>query len=541
MDNLPNIITTEQALDILKETDDLIEVQQTPDSTEVLAKISLLTVSDLRTMSFEIPTKIHSNVLDSGITMLEHEVPNSNGIAYVDYSIDISNMDFDDVVLLPLFCELLVTAGNNYQNGVEIQRQIDALTGGLTVNAIVEEIVDTDSDGNYVVPTGQNMVTKIIVRSSCLASSGCVPMFNVIKQVIFDADIQKQAKVIELLNKMIDDMEDDVQRNPQSYTTTRILSQYGLPGFIREQWQGITQLLNLRRALYQARNDWDALGLRLILMADAMRRGHRNGMTLSLTGDKDSIKGIAHGVEMFFKDILPGATQSTRFPDFAKVSHPWYTKGIKRWNDEVTAEGENEAFLSPTRMNAVAKGGLLFDPREPIKGSDLVALQYIGGYYLYSELRFGQGASDAVAILDIDTGSVVYQCNQAPTIVDTLDIYDQASSFVLREVQGKSSLPPEAEGAVIGTIGAIDGTALQPSDIGYIALIDYLKQDSKTFRQNFRNQVLATNVASMLSMADRLGSWGKPSIAVITNSEQYDLATSKGLTLTTCSYTGVSC
>lgn len=541
LDNLPNLITTEQALEILKETDDLKEVQQTPDSPQVLSKISLLTVSDLRTMNFEIPSTLHNDIFDSGINMLQQEVPNSNGIAYVDYSIDISNMDFDDVVLLPLFCELLVTAGNNFQNGIEMQRQIDALTGGLTVEPIVEEIVDVASDGSYVVPTGQNMVTKIVVRSSCLAASGCIPMFNMIKQVVFDADVEKQAKVIELLKKMIDDMEDDVQRTPEVYTTTRILSQYGLPGFIREQWQGITQLLNLRRAIYQARNDWDALSLRLVLMADAMRRGHRNGMTLSLTGDKQSIKGIAPGIEMFIKDILPGATQSTLFPDFAKSAHPWYTKGIKRWSDEVNAEGENEAFLSPTRMNSVAKGGLLFDPREPIKGSDFVALQYISGYYLYSELRFGQGASDARAILDIDTGSVVYQSNQDPNIVETLDIYDQASSFVLREVQGKSSLPPEAEGAVIGTIGMIDGTALQPSDIGYLALIDYLKQDTKASRQKFRDQVLATNVASMLSMADRLGSWGKPSIAVITNQEQYDLATSKGIQLTTCSYTGVSC
>lgn len=538
---LGNYISKDEALAMLQETDDLKEVQQTPDSQEVLAKISTLTVKDLRSMNFKIPTKVYENIFDSGITMLEHEVPHTNGIAYVDFSIDISNMDFDDIVLLPLFCELLTKAGNSYENGIDIQREIDAMTGGMTVAAIVEEIVDVGSDGGYIVPSGQNMVTKIVVRSSCLAQTGCLPMFNLIKQVLYDADVQKQTKAIEILKKMIDDMEDDVQIKPHEYTALRILSQYGLPGFIREQWMGITQLLNLRRALNQAINDWDALSIRLVLMADAMRKGHRSGMTLSLAGDRESIKGISSGVQRFIKDVLPIPTQTTPFPDFAKTVHPWYTKGNKRWSDEVNAEGENEAFLTPTRLNAIAKGGLLFEPGEPITGSDIVVLQYIGGYFLYNELRFGQGAAEAKAIVDIDTGAVVYQTNQAPDIIETLDIYDQGSSFVLRELQGKSSLPPEAEGAVIGAIGQIDGTAMQPSEIGYISLVQYLKQERDETRQKFRDQVLATNVKSFLSMADRLGSWGKPSIAIITNQEQYQAATEHGIQLTTCNYTGLYC
>lgn len=517
------------------------QVQQKPDAREDLENISILTVKDLRALNFEIPTKIHEDILDSGIVMLEHEVPNTNGIAYVDFSIDISNMDFDDIVLLPLFSELLLNSGNSYETGIEMQREIDTLSGGISVTPVVEEIVASGSDGGYVVPNGQHMITKIVVRASCLAETGCYPMFMLIKQILFDSDVQKRAIVMEVLKKMIDDMEDDLQINAAQFTTLRILSQYGLPGFIREQWQGVTQLLNLRRALAEAQNDWDTLSMRLVLMADAMRRGNRNGMALSLTGDKEAIKAIAPGVEVFVKDTMPAAAQTTRFPDFAKEVHPWYTKGLKRMTDEIQAEGDDEVFIVPTRLNAVAKGGILFDIGEPVRGSDLVVLQYIGGYFLYNELRFGEGAADAKAIFDIDTGSVVYQSTQDPHIGTTLDIYDQGSSFVLREMSGKSSLPPEAEGAVIGAIGQIDGTAMQPSEVGLVSLVEYLKQESPANRQKFREEILAASVKDFLAMSDRLGSWGKSSVAVVTNQMLYDEATEAGITLRVCDTTGTFC
>jgi Zn-dependent M16 (insulinase) family peptidase len=264
-------------------------------------------------------------------------------------------------------------------------------------------------------------------------------------------------------------------------------------------------------------------------------------MAFSLTGDKAAIAGISVGVQSFFKNILPIPTQSFAFPDFATTSHPWYTKGNKRMSDEITAEAQYEAFLAATRLNSVAKGGLLFDPGEPVRGHDLVVLEYIGGYFLYKELRFGQGASDAMAVLDIDTGSVVYQSNQAPDIGAALDIYDQGVNFVVKELGGKSSLPPEAEGAIIGAIAKLDGTAIQPSQVGYVALIQYLKRDSKAGRQKFRDEILGSTVSQLLTMADRLGSWGKPSVAVITNQALYDEAVAAGLTLSTCRITGLVC
>lgn len=539
--NTDSWMSQEQGAAILNESKELREIQETPDSQEDLDKISSLSISDLRTTNFEFPNKVHNDIFDSGITMLEHELPHTNGVAYVDFSIDISNLDFDDVVLLPLFCQLLLQGGNDRKNSVQMQREINEFTGGIEVIPLVEEMVATGSDGSYVVPNGEHMITKIVVRSSCLADTGCLPMFSLIKHILYDANVQQEAKAIEVLKKMIDDMEDDVQTNSHVYTTLRVQSQYGLSGFIREQWKGITQLLNLRRALEQARSDWDTLSMRLVLMADAMRRGHRNGMALSLTGDKDAIKGIANGVQTFVVDELPPPTQKTKFPDFATEVHPWHTKGLSRMNEEIKAEGHSEAFIVPSRVNAVAKGGILFDAGEPIRGADLVVLQFIGGYFLFDQLRFGQGASEAWAVVDVDTGSVVYQSDQDPNIVETLNIYDRGSSWVSQQISGLSTLPVEAEGAVIGAIGALDDTAMQPAVVGFASLVQWLKGDTIESRQKFRDEILGANIGDFKAMIDRLGSWGKTSVAVVTNEAQFDEAVAEGLALTKCDYTGLAC
>jgi len=539
--NLNQYMTPEQGRSILAESATLKDVQAVPDSPAVLEKISTLTVADLRAMGFEIPTKVYDDIFDSGINMLQHELPHTNGIAYVDFSVDISNMNFQDVVLLPLFCQMLIRGGTSIETGIELQRAIDMYSGGITVQPIVEDIVSVGSDNGYIVPDGKHMITKIVVRASCYAESGCLPMFTVIKQILFDSDVNQQSTAIAILKKMIGDMENDVQVQSHEYTTFRIESQYGLPGFIREQWKGITQLMNLRRALIQAQSDWSALSQRLVLMADAMRRGNRNGMALSLTGDKASLKGISSGFETFVKQILPLATQTTRFPDWATQQHPWYTPGLRQMTDEINAEGQNEAFLVPTRLNTVAKGGILYEPGEPVRGSDVVVLQYIGGYFLYTELRFGQGASNAGVAVDISTGSVVYQSDDAPDIASTLEIFDEGASFVLKEIQGQTSLPPEARGAVIGAIGQLDGTALQPAEIGYVSLIQYLRQETAATRQQFRNEVLNSQVSDFMKMVNQLGAWGKPNIAVITNQEQLSQAAKNGITLTTCNITGVAC
>lgn len=542
IDTLGQSITFEQRLAIIKESTDLRVIQEADDSPEALATIPRVKLSDLAKNGFEIPLKIVPDIFDSGITLLEHELEVTDGIIHADFAIDISGIDFDDVALLPLFCALLQEAGTTRKSDVAVQRDVDTYTGGITVKPFIEEVLIPASDNGYVVPVETRMVTKIIVRGSAIADNA-LPLFNLMQDFIYDTDLKSsdtKRKAIQIIKKTIDDMEDEILIRGHHYTTVRIESRYSLPAFVREQWEGMSQLMKLREYKDLIVSDWSSLSTRLLTMADAMRNGNRNGMFLSIAGDAESIAAVPPSLQIFVRDVLTPA-RGTPFPDFAQVEHPWSTKGLELIKTTYNGEDPNEAFMAPTRVNHVGKGGILFDDGERIYGSDQVVVQFIGGHYLYNQLRFTRGAQQAWAELDLDSGVLVYQSDRDPNIVETLDIFESAAAFVYSTMTQEDQLPIEAVAAIIGVIGTVDGTAWQPREASYHSLRQMLQQETPEMRQKWREEVLATNQDNFIAMVERLGAWGKTSICAVTSEPLYAVAHSKGLNLTTCDYTGYQC
>ena len=540
LSNLDQYITVEETKQLLAETDDLKKVQSTDDPPEALSKIPHLEISDLDKKLYTPPMNVFEDLFDSGVTTLEHELPFTNGIAYIDFAIDISNMDFNDVVLLPLFCRLLREAGTKGMNDIRMQYQVDRTSGGITVYPVIEEVVQTDGDGNYVVPDGKHFVTKIVVNGACIAATSCLPMLNLFRHILWDSDVQNKVKAMDLLEEMIDDAEDDIQSNGHRYTTMRIASRYSLPGFIREQLGGLTQLFQMRRALTQAKGDFTALALRLVKMQDAMVRGNRNGMVLSVVGDEPALKDLKGAIELFLKDVLPLATQAERFPDFAKTVHPWVPQATHQMETEISHESANQAIIVPTRVNHVGKGGLLFDIGERVVGADRVVTSYLGGSYLYDELRFNLGALHAWAVLDPDSGVLIYQSDSDPNILQTLSVYENGATWLWQQVRD-GEMPVEAKAAIVGAIGRLDAKAMQPNLIGINSILNYLKQDTDEMRQRWRDQIISANTDDIMAMVERLGAWGDPAVVAVTSSEFYSTIDPLDLNMTRCEFSGYQC
>lgn len=541
LDELDNYITEDEGKKLMSETADLKNIQEMGDSEEALATIPRLRISDLNETLYTPPFKVIDDLFESGVTTLSHELPFTNGIAYVDFAMDISNMDFDDVVLLPLFSRLLLEGGTDAYDDVKFQQQIDKYTGGISITPFIEEIVETDSEGYYVVPDGKHFVTKLVISGSCIASDTCLPMMNLFRQAVWDSDVRNKEKAIEILEIMINDMEQDVQTNGHKYTTSRIESRYSLSGFVREQWYGVTQLMQMRRALAKIKDNFTELSMRLIKMQDALKRGHRNGMIMSITGDHEALSDIKSPMSSFFKSVLPLATQKTPFPNFGLEQHPWVPKGTHRLKEELTQETSNQAFTVPTRVNHVGKGGILYEVGERIPGADMVVTEYLGGHYLFNELRFKQGAQEAWAVLDLDSGVVIYQSDRDPSIFSTLETYEGGAEWLWEQVHD-GELPIEAQAAVVGAIGRMDAnTMIEPNKLGKGSIMLYLKQDSVEYKQNWRDQILASNAGDFTSMVERLGSWGHPAVCIVTSPEIFDTIDLRDFDIAKCDYSGFQC
>jgi len=525
----------------MSETALLKKIQEDGDAEEALMTIPRVKISELNQTQYVPQFHIVEDLFESGITTIMHELSFTDGIAYVDLSLDISNMDFDDVVLIPLFCQLLLEGGTETHDDVEMQQQIDTYTGGITITPLIEEIVETDSENFYIVPDGKHFVTKIIISGACIASDTCLPMFNLFRRVIWDSNVQNKEKAIKILEARIDEMEQDIQTNGHKYTTSHVESRYGLSGFVREQWYGVTQLMQMRRALAQIKDNFTDLSLRLVNMHNALKRGHRSGMYLSASGDEKTLHDLKGSLRTFLQSILPLATQRSPFPNFAEREHPWVPKGMLRVEEEFAAETRNQAFTVPTRVNHVAKGGVLYDVGERIPGADVVITQYLGGHYLYNELRFNRGAQEAWAVLDIDSGVCIYQSDRDPSIFSTLETYERGATWLWEQVHD-GELPVEAKGAIVGAIGRLDANIkTEPNRVGINSLVSQLKQDSPSYKQHWRDQILASTANNFMAMVERLGSWGHPSISIVTSPEIFDTIDQEDFPITRCDYSGYQC
>lgn len=529
----------------MRETAQLHRIQEQGDSPLDTASIPRLSLDEVAKEAYEIPTTVHKGVYGSDVVMIENEVSDSNGIAYVDFAIDVSNIDFKDIVFIPLLCRLMAESGTARKSDVELQQHIDEYTGGITIEPIVEEVFEFQEDHGYKVDSGKHMVTKIVVRTSCFAEKGCAELFNLLKSVLYESKINKRDKVINILQDIMDDMEDDLQKNGHEYTTRRIVGRYSLPGFIREQWFGITQLYKARAILADAKDDtkWEALETRLLMADDAIKRTHHSGLLLSITGDQESIKNLSGAVSLFFQEMLPAAAQKDPFPDFSVEPHPWVGVGNDVMNINMAAEDPYTAFLAPTMVNDVGKGGILYEVGEHISGADMAVTQYLGGFYLNEKIRFNLGASQAWAQLDMDSGVMIYQSEETPSIQDTLLIFESASGWVQKQMSGTESLPVEAQAAIVGAVGKMEGSALQPNRVGFVALLQYLKQDTKEGRQKWRDEALGATKEDFMFFVNRLAAWGSPSISAVTNERLMEIANKemKDQNFTTCEISGYSC
>ena len=104
-------LSEEQLEEIIANTAELKRQQAAEDSASDIATIPSLTISDLETKSKEYPIEVLPNYKDSGVTVVKHELSSTSGIVYADVGFDISNVDFEDITLLPLFTRIMMETG----------------------------------------------------------------------------------------------------------------------------------------------------------------------------------------------------------------------------------------------------------------------------------------------------------------------------------------------------------------------------------------------------------------------------------------------
>jgi hypothetical protein len=152
-------------------------------------------------------------------------------------------------------------------------------------------------------------------------------------------------------------------------------------------------------------------------------------------------------------------------------------------------------------VNYVGLAASLFDTGYKLHGSSVVISRYLRNSYLWERVRVQGGAYGGMCIFDHRSGVVSFISYRDPNIEKTLDIYRAAGGY-LRSLELNED---ELTKSIVGAIGDLDQYQL-PDAKGYTSLMRRLIGDTDDFRQQLRDEVLATSRKDFHAFGDVLQS-----------------------------------
>lgn len=460
---------------VITQTKRLKAWQETPDSPELMAKLPMLTLADMEKQSKRLPLEI---VTPGAPELLYHDLF-TNGIVYVDLAFDLRALPQELVPFAPIFGKALINIGTDTEDFVALQQRIGRKTGGIWTTTFNSALADNPVSAARLILRGKATVPHVddllaIFRDMLLT----VKLDNQarFKQMVFETKARKESSLIP---------------HGSGVVATRLSAHFHESGWFSEQTNGVNSLFFIRQLAEDAERDWPAALDKL----ETVRRAliNRNALTCNVTVDAANRAQVLPKVAAF-ADALPAAP--TRPAAWTLTPLP-----------------AHEGLTIPASVNYVAKGANLFEAGYRFHGSALVIANYLRLAWLWEKVRVQGGAYGGNCSFDRRSGLFSFTSYRDPNLLQTLDIFDQTARF-LRETPVSDS---ELTKSIIGVIGQLDDYML-PDAKGYASMVRHLLGESDEFRQQMRDEVLATTAQDFRRFADALESVRARGLVVVMGS-----------------------
>ena len=446
---------------VIEETEQLKLAQETPDTPDVLAKLPSLSLQDLDRQNKVIPVET-SSLEDA--TLLYHDLF-TNGIAYIDLAFDLHRLPKQYLPYLSLFTRALLSLGTEDEDYVKLSQRIGRKTGGLRASSLVTSKLDTPESTAWLTMRGKGTLPQT------------TDLLDIMRDVLLKPRLDNQARFRQLVLEDKASAEARLVPSGHQVVNLRLRSHFTEADWANEQMGGLSQLFFLRELADKVDNDWPSVLGALHAIHDTVV--NRNGMLVNVTLDAANWQALEPKIAAFIGDLPSAAAEPAD------------------WTPErVTA---NEAFTIPAQVNYVAKGANLYELGYELNGSVSVINNYLRTTYLWDRIRVQGGAYGAFCAFDSRTGVYTYLSYRDPNLLGTLDNYDGTGGY-LRDLNLDQG---ELTKSIIGAIGTIDDYQL-PDAKGFTSLVRTMTGETEAYRQQIREEVLATSAEDFRQFARAL-------------------------------------
>ncbi|WPD22958.1 MAG: insulinase family protein [Candidatus Electrothrix scaldis] len=458
----------EQTLDqektaaLIANTQELMQLQQTPNSEETLALLPRLSRQDLDRK----PDFLRAKVADyNEVTCIANEL-DTNAIAYVQIGLDCSAISVELLPWLDLFATIATEIGTGSRDYMRFAKDINICTGGFSHSFATYQHMNA--------PETLQPVLWIQVK----ALSNYLPKaLELVTEVFADLDLTNRQRIREIVLREFTWAEHTVQSEGYNLAASRVLAQLSRSGMINEHVHGVTSYLKLKELVAAYDEQEDAFLARLETLRSQVFQPEY--LKVAVTGSLQDIGTIQESTK-----TLRASLKGTR-PSFEDVEFPPFPA--------------NQAFTTSADVVYNVQGCSLFTELEQYRGDFEVLKTWLSRDYLWNTVRQLGGAYGCFVQLHQLTGNVALVSYRDPQVSKTYAAYDAIADAVSKLELSREKL----DQLIIGTYGTLNPLQ-SPAVQGLAARNEYLCAITPEYKQERIGRVIDTEVEDMRSYASLL-------------------------------------
>jgi len=461
---------------IIESTKTLKEFQETPDSPETLSLLPNLNHSDLDKVERLIPLAESES---SGARVLYHNLP-TYGITYLDLGFDLHALPTEYLPYVPLLGRAFVDMGTEKENYIQLAQRIGRTTGGIQAETYTSMVFNKDEAAAWLFLRGKATAERTD------------DLLSIFEDILGGVNLDNQERFRQIVLEEKARLEAELAQLGHQVVYRRLQSGLHLAGWVDEQMNGVEYLFHIRELAEQIEENWPDVLQTLETIRQSLI--HRKGMICNITMGGEQWQSFKPALETFLAAI------------------PSRDISLPKWALELSTD--NEGLTIPVKVNYVGKATDIYRLGHKLHGSYPVVARYLMTTWLWDMVRLQGGSYGVYSLLDNISGVFAYLSYRDPNILKTLSIFDESGNF-LRTLQLSDQ---ELTKSIIGAIGRRDQYLL-PDAKGFTSLRRYLCGVTDEYRQQIRDEVLATTASDFASFGDILDSVARAGRVVVLGSD----------------------
>jgi Zn-dependent M16 (insulinase) family peptidase len=452
--------------------------QETPDDALALATIPCLIRADLELKNKIIPKVVLEQTQGR---MFFHDQFTSR-IVYLDLGLDLRRLSAKDLPLLPLLAKALVEIGTQKEDFARFATRINQKTGGIWSETFTSAKREPEEGGSGAF--GNGPAAWLFLRGKAMAAN-LTDLLDILRDMLLLPDLGNKQRFLQLLLEEKAGFERQLVPRGHLLVNARLRACFSPAEWAAEQLGGISYLFFLRGLIAEVERDWEKVSARLQNVLSHLL--DQNSLVLNVTTEQAVFADVQQEC-LDFLEQLPASQLSWSNQDSALKTWPG-SSPFQDW----------EGLCIPAPVNYVGKGARLGQSLPCALGAAMVVVRYLRTAWLWEQVRVKGGAYGAFCLFDALTRGLTMVSYRDPHIRRTLEAFDAAARY-LRELKLSED---ELNKAVVGAIGELD-THLLPDAKGHTSLRRHLTGQDDAFRQQLREQVLATTARDFTVFAEAL-------------------------------------